>query len=393
LIGSIPTELGKLSQLKYLFLNSNKLTGSIPSELINLTQLYLLNLSSNQLAGFIPNLKQPNPPFLIIPEQDISTPFPPGVGVSNELILSNNQCLYTNNQSLLDFIKSHDTEFTNCILAEVQSTTGQSFSLTPIAYQDPTTSEIIPDTSAILTQKNSTTTLNRGDNSIMEIKQETIVVLNPVNQITNINTLIRGEVTITIDCNNASDYELLTAIANIKVSGSCSSEQKETKFTANYSQDGVDGELTVKVILGTLDVTDRNENIYTLIEGDEKVIQDNVPRTSWVLPINKDKIYGGKDNFFIWTEYPEADSYMLELNIPEPVFSEQNASTTEFPDQTATLTSKNYIKYDDLIVFILPLPKGADGMVIEMRLFALDEQGKIIGETVASDSCMITIKD
>ena len=54
LSGSIPRELGQLSQLQELFLGGNQLSGSIPRELSQLSQLQSLNLSWNQLTGLIP---------------------------------------------------------------------------------------------------------------------------------------------------------------------------------------------------------------------------------------------------------------------------------------------------------------------------------------------------
>ncbi len=54
LTGSIPTELGNFSNLKFLQLFSNQLTGSIPTELGNLSNLEDLQLFSNQLTGSIP---------------------------------------------------------------------------------------------------------------------------------------------------------------------------------------------------------------------------------------------------------------------------------------------------------------------------------------------------
>ena len=55
LSGTIPSELGSLSDLIGLSLESNQLTGIIPSELGNLPRLAALSLESNQLTGTIPS--------------------------------------------------------------------------------------------------------------------------------------------------------------------------------------------------------------------------------------------------------------------------------------------------------------------------------------------------
>lgn len=52
--GSIPPEIGQLSNLQILRLNGNDLFGSIPAELGQLKKVWYLSVSGNQLSGFIP---------------------------------------------------------------------------------------------------------------------------------------------------------------------------------------------------------------------------------------------------------------------------------------------------------------------------------------------------
>ena len=54
LTGPIPAEVGSLTNLAYLTLEVNGLTGAIPVELANLKSLYRLNLLANRLTGGIP---------------------------------------------------------------------------------------------------------------------------------------------------------------------------------------------------------------------------------------------------------------------------------------------------------------------------------------------------
>ncbi|XP_059310397.1 probable LRR receptor-like serine/threonine-protein kinase At3g47570 [Lycium ferocissimum] len=54
LVGSIPSDVGKLKQLQGLFLTNNKLQGHIPEAVCHLSNLVLLSLDDNELSGLIP---------------------------------------------------------------------------------------------------------------------------------------------------------------------------------------------------------------------------------------------------------------------------------------------------------------------------------------------------
>jgi hypothetical protein len=51
LTGTIPNQIGRLSQLIWLYLYRNSLTGTIPSEIESLTNLASLDLYDNNLTG------------------------------------------------------------------------------------------------------------------------------------------------------------------------------------------------------------------------------------------------------------------------------------------------------------------------------------------------------
>ncbi len=127
LTGSLPPELGNLSELQWLDLRSNSLTGPIPSELGNLSELRVLNLFNNSLIGPIPselgNLSELR--VLQLFNNSLTGPIPSELGNLSELLwlsmhrnsltgpippelgnLSQLQVLYLHNNSLTGPIPS-----------------------------------------------------------------------------------------------------------------------------------------------------------------------------------------------------------------------------------------------------------------------------------------------
>ncbi len=104
--GTIPPELGSLSNLGWLYLHDNQLSGTIPPELGSLSNLYELSLSNNQLSGMVPaeigglfSLQG-----LYLHDNQLAGTVPPELGS-----LSNLQWLYLSNNQL-----------TGCVPAELR---------------------------------------------------------------------------------------------------------------------------------------------------------------------------------------------------------------------------------------------------------------------------------
>ena len=87
LSGEIPKELGNLSELRWLILDQNNLSGPIPAELGNLSKLTVLALNYNTLSGAIPselgNLSLLK--LLFLTENNLSGPIPSELGNLSEL--------------------------------------------------------------------------------------------------------------------------------------------------------------------------------------------------------------------------------------------------------------------------------------------------------------------
>jgi len=53
--GQIPEEIGKLTILDRLYLNSNQITGEFPASIVNLKDTFDIRLQDNNLVGSVPD--------------------------------------------------------------------------------------------------------------------------------------------------------------------------------------------------------------------------------------------------------------------------------------------------------------------------------------------------
>jgi Leucine-rich repeat (LRR) protein len=110
LSGPIPPELGQLSNLDQLQLTGNKLTGQIPIQLTNLSKLSLFHVYDNDMSGPIPpelsNMKSLLSLYLSV--NSFSGPIPPELGDLPDL-----EMLYLDNNQLTGTIPVELADLTN----------------------------------------------------------------------------------------------------------------------------------------------------------------------------------------------------------------------------------------------------------------------------------------
>jgi len=115
LSGTLPPEIGNLSQLNWLWLSDNQLIGSIPSEIGNLTNLEWWWLSNNQLSGSIPSEVDNliNLEWLWLADNQLTGSIPPlsNLGYLKWFWIADNQLNGCFDNSLIDFCSQLDPIF------------------------------------------------------------------------------------------------------------------------------------------------------------------------------------------------------------------------------------------------------------------------------------------
>ena len=88
--GSVPDDLDRLEELRFIDISNNQITGTIPSYFTKMTRLYSIALAGNKLTGSIPNFDMPSLDVLDFADNMLTGMpeiFPPSL---NELLLGSN---------------------------------------------------------------------------------------------------------------------------------------------------------------------------------------------------------------------------------------------------------------------------------------------------------------
>jgi len=283
-------------------------------------------------------------------------------------------------------------------IAQISNSSDAVIIASPIAVQSSAENSSQSNGFAVVTPQTAQTNIALEDSSL-QVAPETLLLIHPPGSAISpvesppVSTLVRGQIQPKAECKTNKDFIVHAVIGDVSVS--CDNQRataQAAEFKVTYGQTGSDGRLTVSVISGSVIVTDRKQQKIVLTAGQEHSIQAQVPRTSWVLPIENDNVYGGQENLLVWTAYPGASGYLLEYNLPEPVFSETNSSSIEFKQRTVLLGPNDFDIFDDLILFRVFIGQSSNNPIVEGRVFALDANGEIISNTVSSDAVTVSWK-
>lgn len=288
---------------------------------------------------------------------------------------------------------SRDTSDTSY---QVQNTSGNPLYATSGAIQSIIDS--VPSASSLITQNNDSIILDTGNGTKITVTSNSIVSVHPpevaYTQEHQQATLLRGSIGIVVP-ETVDSYNLTTPVASISVNHSSDNRKRNTgstNYTATYNQAGFDGTLTVSVQTGSVTVIDRNGNSTQVTASEEKSINDVVKRSHWVTPVDGGYLYGAQNNVLSWLVYPGATGYAIEINVPIPIFSENNPKTFEYIKQTIYLTKEQLHTYGDLVIWNIHLPAANSEILFEARIFALGSDNNVISDSISSDKVIFIYK-
>jgi|GEM_PF-3159155 len=286
----------------------------------------------------------------------------------------------------------------NTVNAEISTSNGEVIIASPVNVEV-TAEDSSQSTAFAIVTPGTTITQVTVENTAVQVEADSLMLVHPSQNVVTMTeefpatTLIRGSLQPKVNCTDNNEFVVHTVLADIKALCDNSRNVSDgAEFTTSYQQDGQNGQLTISVITGSVSVTDRNGEQVVLSAGSSQTtitINANVLRSTWVLPIDNDRVYGGQDNLLVWTAYPRAAGYILEYTLPLPSFAESNAQSVEFKERAIRLKPGDYELFDDLVLFRTFIGTSTGTPLVEGRVFALDEAGNIISESVSSDKVSI----
>ena len=199
-------------------------------------------------------------------------------------------------------------------------------------------------------------------------------------------TLIKGKVSLRSDVAGspgAPHTAVKTATVTIRPTG--------TEFSAEYSQPSTLSSTVVDVPRGTVEVTNRQGQQFTLIAGQRGVFEDFVPRVQLVLPVDRGALVIGRINTFTWTRFPGAAGYLIEYTVSRSGFARPNSPTVEYAPNTIGVFPGTFTEAAGLVEFSLPVAPGLvpPGFRLYWRVFPLNNAGQVLPGGTASDALLL----
>ncbi len=312
LTGTIPSDIGTLLDLEYLFLNGNNLSGPIPERLGDLVNLKMLSLGSNNLSGTIPgslgNLEELD--TLNLSSNNLSGRLPPQLGnlknLTNLRINTNSGltgplphsltnleldifrfnftglCVHTYllfEQWLMDIPMMNGTLLT-CDTEEPIGTVGNMGGDDVYVVRDGVRTRMTDRTAVfegdvIETGNQSFVQVELDDlqmtigaNSEMEVTQHWETETPGVFK--SMIDFFRGELRIYLQGEGSEqDVDVRSPVAIGGIRG--------TDFKINYTEEGGVGRSEINVDSGRVEVTDRNTEEVTLLQPGQTIIIEGTP--------------------------------------------------------------------------------------------------------------------
>jgi|GEM_PF-1244355 len=346
------------------------------------------NTANSEFVGYISNSNLITRIVLDGEVTDIGEDFPRGiyqVGYSDDLFYG----------STVDGISDDDDDDDNSDVLTVSDDKGDAIIATSITVD--TTHTSVPVANSIVTDDDDEISLVDEDDTKVTIKPNTLVTQHPKQVVdaktSKKTTLLRGTLDLIVPV-AARDYLVSTPIADILIAGTQLTQRangSDAAFNVQYSQTGFDGNMTISVTSGSVEVTGRDGSTKTLSAGQELSLSGQVQRSNWVLPIDGDFLYGGKENTLSWLAYPNAAGYLLEYTFPSPNFAETNPADPEFTNKTILFSPSQYTIWQDLVIVPLMIP-DLPGSIVEARIFPINSSGNVINGSSGSDTGTYTFK-